>query len=538
MVKRSVFGLTDPVSRSLVVACVRRSSYLLGRLRLLLGRFRDVIGLVVVGLIPRPSLGLARGGPVHRRPVGALELAGDGRQEGRTSSADLHGGPTEEEPVEPKQGTIADVVPNLLVDAVPVDPVPVELDEQEAILVLGVDLLVGGRDRIVDLELLKGGAVHLHLLAEHATLAVDLSRLLLAGFDRPDVLGEVGDLGVALPEDLGVPLDLGLGLMVDLVGDTGVVVTAVLGGSVDELLEVTSIPLSEALLPERHLLGLLLLGEGRDLVHLRRRHEVPVGLRLRRRSGVLAGGGRWRRTRLPAIPGRLPGLQVAKERREELVVVHGDLLRSARTLRFRVRRRRRRRRRPPAGGESIAVVLVEGVVLLLALAFGRVDPVGADLLLSMGEVLSVPFVGRVRGELLQIVDPQLLVPGVELSGLLFAVLEDGVDVVLGQVGLARQRSHGPFGLEDVLGPVLNHVQQFALGRGPLLLGTTLLDHQLIQSKLLRRTFENLLLDGVLRDEPEDDDLLGLADPMSSIHGLQIRLWVPVAVVQDDDVGRR
>ena len=32
-------------------------------------------------------------------------------------------------------------------------------------------------------------------------------------------------------------------------------------------------------------------------------------------------------------------------------------------------------------------------------------------------------------------------------------------------------------------------------------------------------------------------LLLLANPVSPVHGLQVHLWIPVGVVEDDDVGR-
>ena len=66
----------------------------------------------------------------------------------------------------------------------------------------------------------------------------------------------------------------------------------------------------------------------------------------------------------------------------------------------------------------------------------------------------------------------------------------------------------------------------------------LLDNELVESQLLRRALEHTLFNTALRDETEYIDLLRLADTMSTIHCLQVGLRIPVAVVQDDDVGSR
>lgn len=42
-----------------------------------------------------------------------------------------------------------------------------------------------------------------------------------------------------------------------------------------------------------------------------------------------------------------------------------------------------------------------------------------------------------------------------------------------------------------------------------------------------------LLDGALTDKAVDSDLLGLTQPVSSIHGLLVHCGVPVAVIEDD-----
>lgn len=42
-----------------------------------------------------------------------------------------------------------------------------------------------------------------------------------------------------------------------------------------------------------------------------------------------------------------------------------------------------------------------------------------------------------------------------------------------------------------------------------------------------------LLDGTLTDEAIDSDLLGLTQPVSSVHGLLVHCGVPVTVVEDN-----
>lgn len=59
-----------------------------------------------------------------------------------------------------------------------------------------------------------------------------------------------------------------------------------------------------------------------------------------------------------------------------------------------------------------------------------------------------------------------------------------------------------------------------------LLRSTLLDDQLVKLELLRGPLEDALFDGILGDEPEHVDLLGLTDTVGSVHGLQVGLRVP------------
>ena len=60
----------------------------------------------------------------------------------------------------------------------------------------------------------------------------------------------------------------------------------------------------------------------------------------------------------------------------------------------------------------------------------------------------------------------------------------------------------------------------------LLLPTPLIN-QLIQTEHLGSTIEHMLLDAVLGDEPEDVHPPRQSNTMSSAHGLQISLWIPM-----------
>lgn len=51
--------------------------------------------------------------------------------------------------------------------------------------------------------------------------------------------------------------------------------------------------------------------------------------------------------------------------------------------------------------------------------------------------------------------------------------------------------------------------------------------------LLLGPLQDPLLDGSLADEAVDGDLLGLAQPVSPIHGLLVNCRVPVTVIEDD-----
>jgi len=70
-----------------------------------------------------------------------------------------------------------------------------------------------------------------------------------------------------------------------------------------------------------------------------------------------------------------------------------------------------------------------------------------------------------------------------------------------------------------------------------LLEVALLNDDLIETQLHLGTFNHLLFHRLLCDKAEDVDLLLLANTMCAILCLQIDLRVPVAVVEDDNVGR-
>ena len=88
------------------------------------------------------------------------------------------------------------------------------------------------------------------------------------------------------------------------------------------------------------------------------------------------------------------------------------------------------------------------------------------------------------------------------------------------------------GLKDVVRTISDSRHHLVLTHRLLLLGQpALLDHKRVKVQLLHRPVQDLLLDRVLGDEPEDLDRLGLADPVRPVLRLQIHLRVPVRVVQ-------
>ena len=67
----------------------------------------------------------------------------------------------------------------------------------------------------------------------------------------------------------------------------------------------------------------------------------------------------------------------------------------------------------------------------------------------------------------------------------------------------------------------------------LALEASALDDHLLDGGLLLGPLQDPLLDGALADEAVDGHLLRLAQAVSSVHGLLVDRWVPVAVVEDD-----
>ncbi|KAF7456231.1 hypothetical protein HWI79_3231 [Cryptosporidium felis] len=102
------------------------------------------------------------------------------------------------------------------------------------------------------------------------------------------------------------------------------------------------------------------------------------------------------------------------------------------------------------------------------------------------------------------------------------------------------------GLEDFVCPVLNHRHKLVFGesvvfqvlvlQGALALESALLDDRKVQLKLEVRPLDYLLFYGVFMAESEDEDGLFLADPVGPVHGLEVRLGVPVRVIENHDVG--
>ena len=65
---------------------------------------------------------------------------------------------------------------------------------------------------------------------------------------------------------------------------------------------------------------------------------------------------------------------------------------------------------------------------------------------------------------------------------------------------------------------------------------TLLNDNSVQLELDGLSLDDLLLNTVFGDESVYIYILFLTDPMSSVHGLQIDLWIPIRVIKNDVVG--
>ena len=59
-----------------------------------------------------------------------------------------------------------------------------------------------------------------------------------------------------------------------------------------------------------------------------------------------------------------------------------------------------------------------------------------------------------------------------------------------------------------------------------LLLSTLLNDELVKMKLLRSALEHTLLDTALGNETKYIHLLRLSDSVSTVHSLQVGLWIP------------
>ena len=68
-----------------------------------------------------------------------------------------------------------------------------------------------------------------------------------------------------------------------------------------------------------------------------------------------------------------------------------------------------------------------------------------------------------------------------------------------------------------------------------LLLSTLLDDQLVKTKLLRRSFEHTFLDTAFRNKTEHIYLLRLSNSVSTVHSLQIGLWIPRTIMSTTDI---
>jgi len=57
----------------------------------------------------------------------------------------------------------------------------------------------------------------------------------------------------------------------------------------------------------------------------------------------------------------------------------------------------------------------------------------------------------------------------------------------------------------------------------------------IEQPATRSALQHPLIDAVRSDEPEHIHRLRLSNPVGPIHSLQIRLWIPVVVVENDNI---
>mmetsp|Transcript_22804 Transcript_22804/g.58024 ORF Transcript_22804/g.58024 Transcript_22804/m.58024 type:complete len:574 (+) Transcript_22804:400-2121(+) len=425
-----------------------------------------------------------------------------------------------EEPVEAEAPRLAD----LRLEVVPVAVAQlVHHAQDEAVLLLRVRLALVGA--VLDLELLPRVLVPLQLHGHRVhdvRLALDLE---LAALNVLEHLLPVVELAEALPEHIAVLAHILLGLALNLGGDLRVMLAAVLLARAHKRVEVLAAPVGEALLQQRRLLLLLLgrqrlrvVGHGRDrgLDLLLRRALVLERLLLLRQLVLV----------------QLVRVVLVKQLRQ----AHGVKELEVQQLRHLGQAR-------PGGALLLAALLVGPLVVLavveqaLALALGRVHPVVAHQRLEVNA-------GRLVVLVLVVVDGLHAAVQRERLGVLRELLHLGVQRRRVLLTLGDQRLHvgvrdvGRLGRKHQLRAVAHHAQQVVLAHlgGGIVGEAALLDDQRVQAQLLVRLLNHLLLNRVLNAEAEHLHLLLLADAMRAVHGLQIHLRVPVAVVQNDDVG--
>jgi len=102
---------------------------------------------------------------------------------------------------------------------------------------------------------------------------------------------------------------------------------------------------------------------------------------------------------------------------------------------------------------------------------------------------------------------------------LFTFTDQGVDIPI--IELVAN-------LEDAISSIVDHVNHFFLLE-PLIFWrhSALLDNQVVEFQLHSLAFNHFLLHRVGCDQPEDLHYFLLADTMRTIHRLQVNLWVPV-----------
>mmetsp|Transcript_16565 Transcript_16565/g.57911 ORF Transcript_16565/g.57911 Transcript_16565/m.57911 type:complete len:886 (+) Transcript_16565:420-3077(+) len=459
--------------------------------------------------------------------------------------------------------------PDLAPDRVPVAVADaIHQDDKEAILLLRERPVLVARHHLQRRPRVLARLLRLaHLAAHDLGEARRALQPILAAFDPLDAARVVAQLLAALQPHLPVPAhvrDVLLRQLRRLGADGGRVRAAVLLGGVEQDTHVAALPVAEALGEQPRLLRLLLL---RELQRLHLLLDLDAAQRAGHRVlllndlvggldglGVVHAVALARRHQVAhAVLPQLPlsrqclaqlALQLAPADEvlvlqvddlvhallvEELVVRHGRRADEARALAAAVAR----------GVERLAEIGID-VVVLLALALRQRDerPTGVEAaarLLLVAPVLALVLEdGRVVAAVQREVHEVVLHVGLDLlrhrRGALLAVAQDGVDV-----GVGYRRLRGP---EHLISAEPHHGHQLALAEARVLLHEApLLDDDGVEVQLTLRALDDLLLHSLLRDEAEHAHLLLLPDAVRAIHGLQVHLRVPVAVVEDDDVGR-